>query len=210
MVYWVPRVWEQTGGGEREFDLFSRLLKDRIVILGTEIDDRIANLVVAQMLFLQSENRNSDINLYLNSPGGEIMAGLAIYDTMQFVQCDVATYCTGSVSSMAAVLLAAGTKGKRYALPHTRVMIHQPSGGVQGTAADIRIHAEEVLYLRRRLNEILARHTGQPVPRIEADADRDFYMSAEEARRYGMVDDVVTTLKGRAESAPGGPAPKGD
>ena len=210
MVYWVPRVWEQTGGGEREFDLFSRLLKDRIVILGTEIDDRIANLVVAQMLFLQSENRNSDINLYLNSPGGEIMAGLAIYDTMQFDQCDEATYCTGSVSSMAAVLLAAGTKGKRYALPHTRVMIHQPSGGVQGTAADIRIHAEEVLYLRRRLNEILARHTGQPVPRIEADADRDFYMSAEEARRYGMVDDVVTTLKGRAESAPGGPAPKGD
>jgi len=209
MVYWVPRVWEQTGGGEREFDLFSRLLKDRIIILGSEIDDRMANLIVAQMLFLQSENRNSDINLYLNSPGGEIIAGLAIYDTMQFVQCDVATYCTGSVSSMAAVLLAAGAKGKRFALPHTRVMIHQPSGGVEGTAADIQIHAEEVLFLRRRLNEILARHTGQPVPRIETDVDRDYYMLAEEARRYGMVDDVVTTLKGKPDPSVIGTAPKG-
>jgi ATP-dependent Clp protease protease subunit len=195
VVFWVPRVWEKSGVGEREYDLFSRLLRDRIIIIGTEIDDRIANLVVAQMLFLQSENRGSDINVYINSPGGDIPAGLAIYDTMQFVQCDVATYCTGSAASMAALLLAAGTHGKRYALPHARIMIHQPWGTVRGTALDIHIHAEEMLFLRGRLNELLSRHSGKPVKQVEKYADRDYYMSAEEGREYGLVDEVVTTLK---------------
>jgi ATP-dependent Clp protease protease subunit len=192
-------VWEKSGTGEREFDLFSRLLRDRIIIIGTEIDDRIANLVVAQMLFLQSENRASDINIYINSPGGDIPAGLAVYDTMQFVQCDVATYCTGSAASMAAMLLAGGTHGKRYALPHARIMIHQPWGTVRGTASDIHIHAEEMLFLRGRLNELLAQHTGKTVERVEKDADRDYYMSAEEGREYGLVDEVVTTLKVQQE-----------
>jgi ATP-dependent Clp protease protease subunit len=195
VVFWVPRVYEKSGAGEREYDLFSRLLKDRIIIIGAEIDDRLANLVVAQMLFLQSENKASDINLYLNSPGGDIPAGMAIYDTMQFVQCDVATYCTGSAASMAALLLAAGSKGKRFALPHARIMIHQPWGQVQGTAADLSIHAEEMLYLRGRTNALLAKHTGKTDAQLEKDADRDYYMSAEEALAYGLVDEVVTTLK---------------
>ncbi|HHT9118979.1 MAG TPA: ATP-dependent Clp protease proteolytic subunit, partial [Candidatus Hypogeohydataceae bacterium YC41] len=170
----VPYVVEKTGYGERHYDIFSRLLKDRIIFIGTPIDDTVSNLVVAQMLFLQNENKNQDINLYINSPGGSITAGLAIYDTMQFVHCDVATYCIGSAFSMAAVLLAAGTKGKRHALPHTRIMLHQPWGGMKGTATDISIQAEEILRLKRYLNNILVRHTGQPIERVERDVDRDF------------------------------------
>jgi len=191
----VPTVIERTGRGERAYDIFSRLLKDRIVFVGSVIDDIDANLIVAQMLFLQNENRNAELSLYINSFGGAVTAGLAVYDTMQFVQCDVATYCIGQAVSMAAILLAAGTKGKRYALPHSRVMLHQPWGGARGTAADISIQAEEVVRLKRHLNEILARHTGQPIERIEQDSDRDFYMGAEEAREYGIVDEVLTTLK---------------
>ncbi|MHC4599926.1 MAG: ATP-dependent Clp protease proteolytic subunit [Planctomycetota bacterium] len=195
MVFWIPRVWEKSGTGEREYDLFSRLLRDRIIFIGSEITDHLANLVVAQMLFLQSENKSQDINLYLNSPGGDIPAGLAIYDTMQFVQCDVATYCTGSASSMAALLLTAGTRGKRYALPHAQIMIHQPWGRVAGVASEIHIHAEEMLYCRKRMNELLAKHTGQTEERVNADSDRDRYLSAAEALDYGMVDEVVTTLR---------------
>ncbi len=191
----IPTVIERTGRGERAYDIFSRLLKDRIVFVGSVIDDIDANLIVAQMLFLQNENRTSDISLYLNCLGGAVTAGLAIYDTMQFVQCDVQTYCVGQAASMAAILLASGTKGKRYALPHSRVMLHQPWGGTQGTAADISIQAEEILRLKREINDILASHTGQPLERIEEDSDRDFYMSAEEAKEYGLIDEVLTTLK---------------
>ncbi len=205
-VVFVPHVWETTGQGEREFDLFSRLLKDRIIFVGSEITDHIANLVVAQMLFLQTEDRKREIALYLNSPGGFVTSGLAIYDTMKFVQCDVATYCLGSASSMAAVLLAAGTKGKRFALPHSRIMIHQPWGRATGTAADIRIHAEEINRMKRRVNEILAEHSGQPVAKVEKDTDRDRYMSADEAKGYGLVDEVVQSLKVAAlpKGAPAG------
>lgn len=195
----VPYVVEKTGYGERHYDIFSRLLKDRIVFIGTPIDDTVSNLVVAQMLFLQNENKNQDINLYINSPGGSITAGLAIYDTMQFVQCDVATYCIGQAFSMAAVLLAAGMKGKRHALPHTRIMLHQPWGGMKGTATDISIQAEEILRLKRYLNSILMRHTGQPMERIERDVDRDFYMSSAEAKEYGLIDEVVESLKEKKE-----------
>lgn len=195
----VPYVVEKTGYGERHYDLFSRLLKDRIIFLGSPIDDTVSNLVVAQMLFLQNESKNQDINLYINSPGGSITAGLAIYDTMQFVQCDVATYCIGQAFSMAAVLLAAGAKGKRHALPHTRIMLHQPWGGMKGTATDISIQAEEILRLKRYLNNILVRHTGQPVERIERDVDRDFYMSSNEAKEYGLIDEVVESLKEKKE-----------
>ncbi|MBI4564072.1 MAG: ATP-dependent Clp endopeptidase proteolytic subunit ClpP [Planctomycetes bacterium] len=195
MGYLTPIVIEKTGRGERAYDIWSRLLKDRIVFIGTPIDDYIANLVIAQMLFLQMENKSQDINVYINSPGGSVMAGLAIYDTMQFVHCDVATYCVGQASSMGAILLAAGTKGKRYALPNSRVMLHQPWGGAQGTAADIKIHAEEIISMKKRLNEILSKHTGQPVSRIEKDSDRDRFMSADEAKAYGLVDEVVDTLK---------------
>ena len=195
----VPYVIEKTGYGERHYDIFSRLLKDRIVFIGTPIDDTVSNLVVAQMLFLQNENKNQDINLYINSPGGSITAGLAIYDTMQFVQCDVATYCIGQAFSMAAVLLAAGMKGKRHALPHTRIMLHQPWGGMKGTATDISIQAEEILRLKRYLNSILMRHTGQPMERIELDVDRDFYMSSTEAKEYGLIDEVVESLKEKKE-----------
>ena len=191
----VPTVVERTGRGDRAYDIFSRLLKDRIVFIGSVIDDIDANLIVAQMLFLQNENKSAEIGLYVNSLGGAVTAGLAVYDTMQFVQCDVATYCIGQAVSMAAILLAAGTKGKRYALPHSRVMLHQPWGGTQGTAADISIQAEEILRLKQHLNEILAEHTGQPLERIEKDSDRDYYMGAEEARKYGIVDEVLTTLK---------------
>lgn len=191
----VPFVTERTGYGERHYDIFSRLLKDRIIFIGTPIEDTVSNLVVAQMLFLQNENKNQDINLYINSPGGSITAGLAIYDTMQFVQCDVATYCIGQAFSMAAVLLAAGAKGKRHALPHTRIMLHQPWGGMRGTATDIGIQAEEILRLKRYLNDILARHTGQPLERVERDVDRDFYMSSQEAKTYGLIDEVVESLK---------------
>ena len=191
----VPTVVERTGRGERAYDIFSRLLKDRIVFIGSVIDDIDANLIVAQMLFLQNDNRNAEIGLYINSLGGSVTAGLAIYDTMQFVQCDVATYCIGQAVSMAAILLASGAVGKRYALPHSRVMLHQPWGGMQGTAADISIQAEEMLRLKRHLNDILVKHSGQKLDRIEEDCDRDFYMGADEAREYGLIDEVLTSLK---------------
>jgi ATP-dependent Clp protease protease subunit len=186
-------VIETTGRGERAYDIYSRLLKDRIVFIGTPIDDIIANLIIAQILFLQMEDPNKDINVYVNSPGGSVTAGLAIYDTMQFVKCDVSTYCVGQAASMGALLLAAGTKGKRYSLPHSRVMIHQPWGGAQGTASDISIQAKEILKLKEGLNKILARHTGQPLERIEKDTDRDYFMSAPEAKDYGLVDHVITS-----------------
>jgi len=194
LVY-IPTVIERTGYGERGYDIFSRLLKDRIVFIGTAIDDFVSNLIIAQMLFLQNENKNQDINLYVNTPGGSITAGLAIYDTMQFVHCDVATFCIGQAFSMGAVLLAAGTKGKRHGLPHARVMLHQPWGGLEGTATDISIQAEEIVHMKSWLNKILAKHTGQPYERIERDADRDFYMSAEQAKEYGIVDEVLVSLK---------------
>ena len=191
----VPIVIEKTGRGERAYDIYSRLLKDRIIFIGTPIDDYIANLVIAQMLFLQMENKSQDINVYINTPGGSVMAGLAIYDTMQFVHCDVATYCIGQAASMGAIVLAGGTKGKRYSLPNSRVMLHQPWGGAQGTAADIKIHAEEILTLKMRLIEIVAKHTGKAAPMIEKDSDRDKFMSAQEAKTYGLVDEVVESLK---------------
>jgi ATP-dependent Clp protease protease subunit len=191
----VPMVVEQTGRGERGYDIYSRLLKDRIIFIGTPIDDNIANLIIAQMLYLQSEDPTKDINLYVNSPGGSVTAGLAIYDTMQFVKCDVTTYCVGQAASMGAVLLAAGTKGKRYALPNARILIHQPWGGVQGQASDISIQAREILRLKDRLNEILALHTGKSIEAITKDADRDFFMSAGEARDYGLVDEVVKSRR---------------
>ncbi len=187
----VPMVIEKSGRGERAYDIFSKLLKDRIIFIGEPIDDHVASLVVAQMLFLQLENKEQDIDIYINSPGGYISAGLAIYDTMQFVSNDVATTCIGQASSMGAVLLAAGKKDKRRILPNARVMIHQPAGGTQGTAADIAIQAEEILKLRARLNEILANHTGQPVDKIEKDIDRDNFMSADEALKYGLVDEIL-------------------
>jgi len=187
----VPIVVEKTGRGERSYDIYSRLLKDRIVFIGEPIDDHIASLVMAQMLFLQLENKEQDISLYINSPGGVISAGLAIYDTMQYLTNDVATYCIGQAASMAAVLLAAGAKGKRYCLPHARVMIHQPSGGVQGTAADINIQAEEILRMKELLNGILARHSGKPEDQVAKDSDRDKFMSADEAKAYGLVDEVL-------------------
>lgn len=189
--YLVPMVIEQTGRGERAYDIYSRLLKDRIVFVGTPIDDTIANLIIAQILFLQMEDPAKDINVYIHSPGGSVTAGLAIYDTIQFVKCDVSTYCLGQAASMGALLLAAGTKGKRYSLPHSRIMIHQPWGGAQGTASDISIHAKEILKLKEDLNKILVKHTGQPLDRVEKDTDRDFFMSAEQAKVYGIVDQVI-------------------
>lgn len=191
MSYYVPIVVEQSGRGERSYDIYSRLLKDRIIFLGTAIDDTVANLVVAQLLFLESEDPDKDISIYINSPGGSVTAGLAIYDTMQYIKPDVSTICIGMAASMGAVLLTAGAKGKRIALPNSRIMIHQPMGGMQGQASDIEIHAKEILKTRARLNEILAKHTGQPLERIEADTDRDFYMSAEEAQQYGIVDKII-------------------
>ncbi len=191
----VPIVVEQTGRGERAYDIYSRLLKDRIIFIGTAIDDIISNLVIAQMLFLQMEDPDKDINIYINSPGGAVTSGLAIYDTMQFVKCDVNTYCVGQATSMGALLLCAGTKGKRYVLPHARIMIHQPWGGVQGAAADISIQAKEILRIRERINQILSIHTNQPLEKIEKDTDRDYFMSAEEAKEYGIVDEVITSKK---------------
>ncbi|MCA8972585.1 MAG: ATP-dependent Clp endopeptidase proteolytic subunit ClpP [Planctomycetes bacterium] len=188
----IPYVIEKTGRGERTYDIYSRLLEDRIVFIGTPINDTVANVVIAQLLFLQKENKSQDINLYINSPGGSVTAGLAIYDTLQFVQCDVATYCIGQASSMGAVLLASGTKGKRHALPHSRVMIHQPWGGVQGTALDITIQTDEILALKRSLNNILAKHTGKSPESIEKDSDRDYFLSAMEAKEYGLVDEVIS------------------
>jgi ATP-dependent Clp protease protease subunit len=193
--YLVPHVIENTGRGERGYDIYSRLLKDRIIFIGTPIDDDVANVVIAQLLFLQMEDPKKDINLYIQSPGGYVTAGMAIYDTMQFVTCDIATYCIGQAASMGAVLLAAGTKGKRYALPNARIMIHQPLGGAQGQATDIAIQAKEILRTKQRLNEILAFHTGQSVERVEKDTDRDNFMSAEEAKAYGLVDEVVASRK---------------
>ncbi|MCK4994566.1 MAG: ATP-dependent Clp endopeptidase proteolytic subunit ClpP [Candidatus Omnitrophica bacterium] len=187
----VPMVVEQTNRGERAFDIFSRLLKDRIIFIGTAIDDNVANLVIAQMLFLQMDDQKKDINVYVNSPGGGVTAGLAIYDTMQFIICDINTYCLGQAASMGAVLLAAGTKGKRFALPNARVMIHQPWGGTQGAASDISIQANEILKMRDNLNGILSKHTGKPVDKIAKDTDRDYFMNAEEAKNYGLVDVVI-------------------
>lgn len=195
MSIMVPMVIETTGRGERAYDIYSRLLKDRVVFIGTPIDDVVANLIVAQLLFLQMEDPEKDIHVYINSPGGSITAGLAIYDTMQFLKPDVNTYCIGQAASMGAVLLCAGTKGKRYSLPNARVMIHQPWGGVQGVAADIHIQATEILGMRTRLNAIIAKHTGQPVSKIEKDTDRDYFMSAEESKNYGIVDEVVTNIR---------------
>jgi ATP-dependent Clp protease protease subunit len=192
----IPMVVEQTAKGyERAYDIYSRLLKDRIIFIGTPIDDYVANLVIAQLLFLQMEDVTKEISIYINSPGGSVTAGLAIYDTMQFVKCDVASYCVGQASSMAAILLCAGAKGKRQALPNSRIMIHQPWGGVQGAAEDISRHAKEILKMRDRINEILASHTGQPLDKIQKDTDRDYFMSAQEAKEYGLVDEVIVPGK---------------
>ena len=191
----VPIVVEQTGRGERAYDIFSRLLKDRIIFVGMPISDEISDLIIAQLLFLQAEDADKDISMYINSPGGSVTAGLAIYDTMQFVKCDVATYCVGQAASSGAVLLTAGAPGKRYALPNARLMIHQPWGGVQGQAIDISIQAKEILRLRDRVNEILAEHTGKPLDVVTKDTDRDFFMSAKEAKEYGLVDEVVKSRK---------------
>ena len=194
----VPMVIEQTSRGyERAYDIYSRLLKDRIVFIGTPIDDYVANLIIAQLLFLQMEEVSKDISVYINSPGGSVTAGLAIYDTMQFVKCDVATYCVGQASSMGAILLAAGRKGKRHALPNSRIMIHQPWGGVQGAAEDIARHAKEILKMRDKINEILSKHTGKPIDKIEKDTDRDYFMSAEESKEYGLIDEVIAEQKNK-------------
>ena len=194
----VPMVIETTGRGERAYDIYSRLLKDRIIFIGTPIDDVVSNLIIAQLLFLQMEAPDKEISIYINTPGGSVTSGLAIYDTIQFIKPDVNTFCVGQASSMGAVLLAAGAPGKRYALPHARIMIHQPWGGFQGQATDISIQAEEILRLRARLEEILAKHTKQPVDRIKKDTDRDFFMSADEAKVYGIVDEVITSIEKKA------------
>ena len=190
--YLVPMVIEQTNRGERAYDIYSRLLKDRIVFIGTPIDDAVANLVIAQLLFLESEDPDKDIHIYINSPGGVVTAGLAIYDTMQYVKPKISTLCMGQAASMASLLLCAGTKGKRFALPHSRILLHQPLGGFQGQASDIEIHAKEILKMREELNQIYVRHTGQPVEKIRQDTDRDFFLSGEEAKAYGLVDEIVT------------------
>jgi ATP-dependent clp protease, proteolytic subunit clpP len=189
---YVPIVVEQTGRGERSYDIYSRLLKDRIILLSGPIDDTVANSIVAQLLFLESEDPDKDIHLYINSPGGVVTAGMAIYDTMQYIKPDVSTICVGSAASMGSLLLTAGAPGKRYALPHSRIMIHQPLGGVQGQASEIEIHAREILRLREELNGVLAHHTGQPIEVIAQDTDRDNFMSAEDAKRYGLIDEVLT------------------
>ena len=192
----VPIVIEKTGRGERAYDIYSRLLKDRIIFIGPVIDDYTSSLVIAQILFLMSENKNQDINIYLNTPGGSVTSGLAIYDTMQFVPCDIATYCIGQAASMGAILLCAGTKGKRHALPNSRIMIHQPWGGTQGTASDIKIQADEIRRNKQILIDILARHTEKPVEQIEDDSDRDFFLSPTQAQEYGLVDEVIESLRG--------------
>ena len=191
MSYYVPIVLENTGRGERNMDIYNRLLKDRIMFVGTPIDDVVANLVIAQLLFLQMEDPKKDINLYINSPGGVVTGGMAIYDTINFLSCDVVTYCIGQAASMATVLLACGTKGKRFALPNSRVMIHQPTGGASGQTSDISIQAREILRWRQTLNEVLSKHSGKPVEQLEKDSDRDYYMSASEALAYGLVDHVI-------------------
>lgn len=188
----IPMVIEQTNRGERAYDIYSRLLKDRIIFIGMPIDDNVANLIIAQLLFLEAEDPEKDINVYIHSPGGLVSAGLAIYDTMQYVKPSIATICVGQAASMGSLLLTAGTKGKRYALPNARIMIHQPSGGFQGQATDISIQAEEIIKIRKRLDEILAKHTNQSVERVHRDSERDYFMSAEEARDYGLIDEVIT------------------
>jgi len=187
----VPIVIEQTGRGERAYDIYSRLLKDRIVFLGSAVEDHVASLIIAQMLFLESEDPDKDIHFYINSPGGSVTAGLAIYDTMQYIKCPVSTLCLGQAMSMGADLLAAGAPGKRFALPHSRILIHQPLGGFQGQASDIEIHAREILRMRQELDELLAKHTGQPIEKISTDTERDFFMNGEEAKAYGIVDEVI-------------------
>lgn len=193
----IPFVIEQAGRTERAYDIYSRLLKDRIIFLGTAIDDNVANAVIAQMLFLQSDDPDKDIHIYVNSPGGIVSSGLAIYDTMQYVKPDIATYCIGQAASMGALLLSAGTKGKRFALPHSRIMLHQPMGGFHGQATDVEIHAREILKMKETLNGILATHTAQPLEKIQADTDRDFFMSGNEAKEYGIVDEVIHSLKNK-------------
>ena len=188
----IPFVIEQTSRGERSYDIYSRLLKDRIVMLGSPIDDNVANLIIAQLLFLEAEDPSKDINLYINSPGGIVTSGMAIYDTMQYIRCNISTLCIGQAASMGAVLLTAGTEGMRYSLPHARIMMHQPSGGYSGQASDIDIHAKEILRTRQELNKILAHHTGQPLERIEEDTERDFFMNGYEAHKYGVVDSVIS------------------
>jgi ATP-dependent Clp protease protease subunit len=196
----VPIVIEKTGRGERSYDIFSRLLKDRIIFIGPSIDDYTSSLVIAQILFLMSDNKNQDINVYINSPGGSVTSGLAIYDTMQFVPCDIATYCIGQASSMAAILLASGTLGKRHALPNSRVMIHQPWGGTAGTASDILIQSQELKRYKQVLVKILSKHTPQSLERIEQDSDRHFFMTAQQAQEYGLVDEVIDTLRGQEKT----------
>ena len=194
---YVPMVIEQTGRVERAYDIYSRLLKDRIIFIGTPIEDNIANVVIAQMLFLQMEDVAKDINIYINTPGGVTTSGMAIYDTMQFVKCDVATYCVGQAASMGALLLCAGAKGKRYALPNSRIMIHQPWGGVQGSAEDISRHTKEILRIRESLNKILSHHTGRAIEQVQKDVDRDYFMDAPEAKEYGLVDEVIESTKNK-------------
>jgi len=191
----VPMVVEQTARGERAYDIYSRLLKDRLIFIVGGVEDHMANLIVAQLLYLESENADKDIHLYINSPGGSVTAGLSVYDTMQFINCDVSTICCGQAASMGALLMAGGAKDKRYALPHSRIMVHQPSAGFQGQATDISIHAKEVLALKTRLNEIMAKHTGQPIKKIEQDLERDNFMSASEALDYGLIDTVLAERK---------------
>jgi ATP-dependent Clp protease protease subunit len=197
----IPFVIEQTGRSERAYDIYSRLLKDRIIFIGSAIDDNVANLVIAQLLFLQTEDPEKDIHLYINSPGGIVSSGLAIYDTMQYVKPDIGTYCIGQAMSMGALLLAAGTKGKRFALPHSRIMIHQLMGGFQGQATDIEIHAREILKIKESLNNILSRHTCQSMEKIQTDTDRDFFMSGQEAKEYGIVDEVINSVKDGRDNA---------
>jgi ATP-dependent Clp protease protease subunit len=193
----IPIVIEQTGRTERAYDIYSRLLKDRIIFVGTGIDDMVANIVIAQLLFLQTEDPEKDIHLYINSPGGIVSSGLAIYDTMQYVKPDIGTYCIGQAASMGALLLSAGTKGKRFALPHARIMLHQPMGGFHGQATDVEIHAREILRMKETLNTILSFHSGQPLEKIQTDTDRDFFMSGDEAKEYGIVDEVIKSIKER-------------
>ena len=201
----IPIVIEQSGRGERAYDIYSRLLKDRIIFLGTAVTDDIANLIIAQLLFLESEDPDKDINFYINSPGGLVTAGLAIYDTMQYIKPDVSTLCVGQASSMGALLLAAGARGKRFSLPHSRILIHQPLGGFQGQATDVEIQAREILRMRQELNEILATHTAQPLEKIEKDTERDFFMTGDQAREYGLVDRVIAK-RGATGDTPGQPS----
>ncbi len=199
----IPMVIEQTGRGERAYDIYSRLLKERIIFLGTPIDDNIASLVIAQLLFLEAEDPDRDIYIYINSPGGIVSSGLAIYDTMRYIRPDVVTTCMGQAASMGALLLAAGTKGKRFALPNTRIMIHQPMGGVEGQASDIEIHAKEIVKLKQKLNDILAEATGQPIEKIVEDTDRNYFMSADESKEYGIIDDVLTKRQIKSKKSKG-------